>query len=223
MDSHPFHDVPDQQKMLDAHFSAIKMHPYFSRANIVFIPERNTGHEGGHMKLIADKYGAYTYRERQDRDYGMWTDPQNKIDSADRARVAMAEGSVHLMKDFITVNPFHEKTNETERRTAMVDEFLNQLMRLRFVYNKSKTPFGKNQKAVSGKTDKNGNITSGVNDDLAVCFCFLILINQLIITKELKDMDYSCCPDAYETQTDIQTHESYTLNDSIHSNKKIKV
>jgi len=220
MDSHPFHDVPNQAAMLEAHLSAIKRHPAFSRANIVFFPERNTGHEGGHMKLIVDKFGGYTYRERSDRDFGIWTSEETKKNSAERARAAMAEGSVYLMDDFITVNQMHDKKDESERRKAMKEEFEHQLLRYKYVYSQTKTPFGKSKYTISGKTDKNGGISSSVNDDLAVCFCFLILINELIATNQLINMDYSYCPDHKSSEKTENRIEAMEINRNLYQSQK---
>jgi hypothetical protein len=204
--------------MLREHFKAIRAHPTFRNANILFFPERNTGHEGGHMELIlreVDSNRSFTYKERQDRDYGINTSRERKLMCADRARVAMAQDCVHYLSDMITVNTEHENHDVNERREAMKQEFEKQMARYKYIKKNRKTDFEQARYTVSGKTDKYGNITTAANDDLMVCFCYLIAINELLAIRQLPGMteaDYNWCADADSTETNSNMTEAFYTN-----------
>lgn len=175
-----------------AHIEAIKSEESLKGARIMFFGERNVGHEIGHFQRVLAEYEmTYTYKQRADRDYGIWTDDGMKMAYAMAAQREMAKGCVHYYKNMVCSN---RELDANTRKEVTIRDFQEQASRYRLVSSAPRTAHSTAKVTVSGKVGKDGRLNNNFNDDLFFAFTGALGVHDLLVTKRLENMDYSLVP-----------------------------
>ena len=153
---------------------------WLRNAWFIFICERNTGRESGHLALLLRRLDARQICVHQypHADYGWWTTNEYKVGYHTSARARLAEGAVVFMQDFVATNPFapSSKSND-ELGVESREEFCRQLMSTREIQTQPLSAMARVTTTISGKTNERGEIIKGSNDDMAFTFsmcCYFI-------------------------------------------------
>jgi hypothetical protein len=127
-------------------------------------------------------------RQKEDRDYGWWTDRQGKLRYAYCARDAVVTGNACLMEDYICTNPW---VPEATRRTLNLKKFYDQMGRYTLVTTKPTNPFAQNKVTVSGKVNEKGKMSETCNDDQFLLFTWGCDMVNRIMYREIPHINYS--------------------------------
>jgi hypothetical protein len=180
-----------QEALFKDFIDAIKKNKWTSCAKILFFGERNTGHEIGHMSRLLSQYSnTYSYRQKTNRDFGIWTDNALKISFAMAARLEVAKGNIYYMDDLICTNRF-AKCVGPKKVDEIKHELESQAARYKFVATNPKSPHSIPRITVTGKTGKSGVVNSAFNDDLVFAFTGAIGIHEKLLLRQLENMDWS--------------------------------
>jgi hypothetical protein len=93
------------------------------------------------------------------------------------------------MKDFICTNPF--VPNEHDRRRAVLSKLKEQMGRYRLIPTRPKQAHSKPIITVSGKVDKDNNVSGSLQDDLMVALCMNLDVWGLLKSRTIKNFNYS--------------------------------
>jgi hypothetical protein len=184
-------DVVD--KLVESFIIGLRNNNWLSSAIIIFIPERNTGHESGRIEKIVMRHAkSMSYREKEDRNPGVFTTNNLKLDYATEIRDQLKMNSVFFMENFVCENPYMDKD---KRRRETQKKLFDQLKRVRYVVKKNKTPFANENVAVSGKVNEKGNISDGYNDDLFFVFGMGLYWIKMFWREEMPGINYTTIRD----------------------------
>jgi hypothetical protein len=179
----------DAIELFKSFIRAIRRNPWLSDAWIVFIAERNNGNASGHLSEELTKFQkTVSVRQRDDRDYGWWTDNAAKVKYAYTAREVVSLGSLFFMKDMAVGNPFLE---ENTRVDFMKKKFFDQMTRYKLLPNKPTTPFARKAITVTGKANEDGKVSEGFNDDLFFTFTMTVHMLRDFYKHQIPDIDYA--------------------------------
>lgn len=189
MDSHAFHNIASQSEFFKDHIEGIRKHPWTKNAKICFFGERNVGHEIGHMQhLLANYNNTWTYKQKTDRDFGIWTDEEAKLSYAFSAQLEFAKGNVYYLENLVCANA---SLDISTRREDTIKEFESQAARYKLISSDPKSPHSKARLTVSGKVGKNGKLTAGFNDDLFFAFTGAVGVHDKILRRQLENVNYN--------------------------------
>lgn len=171
---------------------ALRAHPSFVNAWLIFCCERNMAHEASYLaNVVLAERRTVCVAQKGDRDYGWWTGNVEKVQYAYRARMSIAQGSVALMRDLLSANPWRG-ADAAVRSRAMRDKFEQQLRRYRLVHlGNDANPLAPARMGVSGKVDMYGRTAAGHTDDLAFCFTFNMSLWDTLLKREVPGFEYA--------------------------------
>jgi hypothetical protein len=155
---------------------------------IVFIGERNTGHEVGYLARVVQRFKNTVCIEQKPNEVGIWTDTQMKLSYAFAMRYTVNSWGIFLMEDLVCRNPYLEEEDRREKTLAKLED---QLRRYKLHPLKSKSPVGRQQVAVSGKVDKEGKVSSNFQDDLATGLGMALGFWQKVLVREFDWIPYA--------------------------------
>lgn len=175
--------------LVDAFLAGLRRNEWLSSATIIFIPERNTGHESGRMEKIFLRYGkTVSCRENDEKNPGIFTTNKLKLEYASELKESLKMGSVFFMEKYVCENPFLDKDS---RRRDTQKKLFDQIKRARYVTKKAKSPFAPEGVTVSGKVNEKGNISEGYNDDLFITFGMGLYWIKKFWREEMPGINYS--------------------------------
>lgn len=193
MSSHPVEGAQADLEFARAFFDGLRRHPWLAGAWIVFVMERNTGHEAGHVSnlLLTRDTRAVAVRQKANKDYGWWTSNDMKIGYAAAGRTRLRTKSVAMLGSMVCTNPFadSEKTDD-DLRSDMRAELSQELSRVREVSTRSDNPLATSRTTVSGKVGEDGKVMHGQNDDLFITFCMACFFTSMFIEERIPFLDY---------------------------------
>ena len=169
---------------------AIRRHPAFASAWIIFCCERNMAHEASFLarEVREDRRVAcIAQKPNEPDDYGWWTTTRKGPVRVPHAR-SPAEGSVaHARPDQRQpVQP-----DASTRAATMVERFEQQMRQYRIVRLESNNPLASARIGVSGKVGLDGRQTAGQKDDLAFCFTFAMSLWDSLLQREVPNFNYA--------------------------------
>jgi hypothetical protein len=153
---------------------ALRARTELTNSRILFIGERNSGHESGHIWLeIARSARTFAVCERTLDKVGWWTTNAMKIEYVEAMRDYFLERSLCFSAEGVTcVNPWIPSETRLSTARAMLAD---QMRRFRG----HRLPSG--AMTYSGKIDDRGRIIPGVNDDLALCVMMCAAVHKHIL------------------------------------------
>lgn len=191
MDTYPVHDTFIQEDIFRKFINSIKKHEWLCDGKILFFGERNTGMEIGHLTdILLEFSNVFSYRQKENRSFGIWTHNEIKIAYAMAARLEVSKGNVYIMDGMISGNRYMAMEPD-EKYDYMLKELEEQGMRYRVISNKPKSPHSGVRMTISGKCGKSGVRNPAFKDDLIFSFTALIGIHEKLLTRELENMDWT--------------------------------
>jgi len=188
MDSHACKNPDETEKLLVSFITTLRKHPYLENAFFIFVAERNTGQESGHMAgWVLKQRLTYCIKQREDRNYGWWTGPNEKMAYAFEARRKLKSNAVFFLKDWVCTNPWVEKPEERHKMTR--DKFFEQMNRYRV--DEETTKSGGTKSRISGKLNAEGKLQKGQNDDLFMTFTFNAAMWDYLINAQVDNVPYA--------------------------------
>lgn len=189
MDSHACKTADDSIWLFNEFLSGIRKHPWLEHAWIMFVAEKNTGHESGHLvRELRKMQRIYAIRQNNNVEYGWWTDNKAKVSYAHAARAKMAENSVFMMHEVVCKNPWVQP--EDVRRRKVIEKFYDQMSRYQLIEMEPHSAATPARVTVSGKVDPEGRMQKGKNDDLFFTFTMNIGIWKEITERNIPTMPY---------------------------------
>jgi hypothetical protein len=183
-------DTTTQEIIFRDFILAIKKHEWLCDAKILFFGERNTGQEIGHLTdILFDYDNVFSYKQKENRNFGIWTNDEIKISYAMAARLEISKGNVYVMVNMISANRFMD-VDPDKRADAMFDMLEDQGLRYKILSNKPKNPHSGVKMTVTGKVGKNMIRNSSFKDDLIFTLTALIGIHEKLLTRDLENMDW---------------------------------
>lgn len=140
--------------------------------------------------ILLDFNNVFSYKQKENRNFGIWTNNEIKIAYAMAARLEVAKGNVYIMDGMISGNRYMDIEPEN-RRDFMLKELEEQGLRYRILSTKPKSPHATVKMTISGKCGKNGVRNPSFKDDLIFTFTALIGIHEKLLIRELENMDWS--------------------------------
>lgn len=174
-------------------FVSLRSNPWLSQAWFVFVCERNTGHESGHIANVMLNFDprSIAVKQTDTRDYGWWTSNDLKIGYAAAARTQLAHRSVMFLDDMVIDNPFlSSELSSDDIRVQVKQQFIEELSRVRKIAVRHDNPMTLNRMTVSGKVGNNGKVMHGLNDDMFMTFAMAIWFTNMLIEHRLPYIDY---------------------------------
>lgn len=161
--------------------------PWLSDAIKLFTCERNTGHEAGRLAAaFLRRRNVCCIRMREGLDYGWITGGGGTSKNKYMEAVVHAlnlDQVVYMQDAVVTMAPGDTKSMD-ERREEVFNEFEAQLARMQPIVDEATTAFGRTRVGISGKTDPEGKVVPGINDDLAMSYAMnLYIVHQLFNNK----------------------------------------
>jgi hypothetical protein len=190
LDSHKIVGAESELFYITAFIKALRVHPWLSQAYILFVGEKNSGHDSGHVArpLLEGFKGIIPVKEHENKDYGWWTSNNAKLKYAYSCRYALTMGSVFVMKDCVTVNPWIK--GPPDKRIFTYNKLVAQMKRYKPTYTTPTTAFSARKVTVSGKVDEHGKLSSGVNDDLFMTFTMACHFLDEFMYRRIPNLDY---------------------------------
>ncbi len=127
-------------------------------------------------------------KQKEDKDYGWWTDRETKLRFAYNAQRQMVTGSVFMLADYVCTNPF---VPALTRRSECTKKFINQMIRYKLTATTPTTAFATQKVTVSGKVNEQGKLSEGFNDDLFFTFTFVCDMVYKVLERVVPSIDYS--------------------------------
>lgn len=128
--------------------------------------------------------------QRDPADVGWWTDYITKYKMAYSMRFHFSmPGGLQFADEMICCNPWLPE--DTRLKTAK-DKFLDQIKRYKIVISgiSATNPTSNPRVSVSGKTNKEGRVSTSFADDLAFCISANLYLNDLLLTRQLPYFNY---------------------------------
>lgn len=181
--AHACRDPDERNDLMIKFLDALETHPWLRFAMRIFLAERNSAMQSGELaRIVRKRPRTYCIRQKDDRDFGWWTSSKEHGEWAVSLREKMQSGSVFFMKDWIAMD-LDGKTNMFEKKEKMHRQLIEQASRLKEEKEKITKPGQIARSHVSGKTDTNGKIVDGQNDDLAVTLAMNTTIAKKLILR----------------------------------------
>lgn len=195
MDAHPTQNFKDRNLLFSAHIRELRANRWTRNAHLILMCERNTGHESGNLKQILDQYpntSAYNqpskgkktminnhkgqmsddiieYFEQCEKNPGFTTDFLLKNQALVALRAKLVRNLLFYSDSCISSNPFLIKHNAKERFHSHKIELEDQMKRAKeYPTSQQKMDTQRVKMTWSAKTNNNGEIQSGYNDDMLV-------------------------------------------------------
>lgn len=121
-------DHDQVEMLLRAHREAIRAHPLFRNAQIIFICEKNMGFVAGFMTNVF--HGDRNFLPLAEKiregwpDYGWNTTHERKVLYAQECADEIRKECIRFMDDMIVANPFYDKADKVEKTIATLFEQL---------------------------------------------------------------------------------------------------
>jgi hypothetical protein len=178
-----------------AFFGALRRHAWLQNSWFVFVCERNTGRESGHIAncVLRNNIGrTMCVRMKEGRDYGVWTSFTMKSGYAAAGRARINDRSVRFMAEHVCTNPFaRSSATAKDIRDASREELFKQLSTVREVATSPVSAFQQQKFSVSGKVGEDGKIVRGQNDDLAMVFMMACYYVSMLLERRIPFLDYN--------------------------------
>jgi hypothetical protein len=160
-----------------------------SDAYILFVAERNSGRESGYLALhLRQNFKkVMLIKQKEDKDYGWWTAHDGKKEYAYTARYNIVTQNIALLQDYVCQNSW---ISPEKRRDECTKKFYTQMGRYRLVSSKPNTAFGTGKVTVSGKTNEQGKISDGFNDDLFFVFTWCCSMLDKLYHQTIPNLNY---------------------------------
>lgn len=185
--------TPEQAKLFIRWFIAqIRDDPYLKHAEIVYACENNNGLTSGLMKEVMDNVpNSRTVYEGLNKEAGIYTDSHKKNAYCQYLRQELDDDHIKFLRNFVTVHtmPYNNRSTsntaqaaadtEEERRNLIRRELHQQMLRARPNPRPYTTDFGQRVISWSAKCNAEGQIVSGMNDDLLLALCIGIFLYHL--------------------------------------------
>lgn len=184
----PRPDDDDFVALFRDHIIGLRSHPWLARADIVFIGECNGNYNVGLLvQAVSDVERFMPVRQKPGGKYGWTTTKVNKIEYSNSQRLQFGYGSVRFLHNAVCTNRAEPAASRLEETKA---KLIAQLREYRPVPTKPKTAHASSSITHSGKTDEDGNIVSGKNDDLVIALCMNAHMWQKAKQRELPCVNY---------------------------------
>jgi len=175
MDSHANKSVPMANAFVESFIRNLRANPWLANTHGLFVPERNTGREGGRLWDIIKQFTGFSalYTDNE-RDPGIWTDNPVKVAYNEAAYDRVSARSVCFMRNFVTTDPVDAKE---DRRKIKAREFVDQMRRVRPLFLNSTSAGSTSRLTYSGCVNEEGKLVKGLRDDLWLVFsaiCYVI-------------------------------------------------
>jgi hypothetical protein len=204
MVSHECKTVEEVETLFRSFLRKLRAHPWLHLSTFMFVAERNTGRESGHLKnlFMSERGPNYAIRQDPKHDYGWWTTNEEKMRYAYQTRDALAGEAVLFVRDMVCFNPMAklslaassgaggEEMVRDEMYRLAVDKLFDQMARYHEREIRGLSAASVPRSVVSGKMDADGKLMRSMNDDLMFCLTFNIGIWKKI-QQHLVPMDYS--------------------------------
>ena len=172
----------DMDEMLSTFVTKLRQRPIFKNSWIIYIGERNTGHESGrHAQLLEKMRKTYSLKDKPDRNYGVWTSQERKKAYGNDLREMLKDKRFVLMKNFVVVFG-DDAASEKLRRKDVQAELIGSMLRAKYVTS------GKNKKKIIGwsaKMDDDRKFDESMNDDLLVALAMTIYFSARFMKRTL--------------------------------------
>lgn len=185
-------------KLLCSHIETIRRNEFLKHAWIVFIWERNTAFESSHqwemVRHYPKTYALYQHakpkskaRGTPNENPGVFTDYYYKNQYAMALSSFLKNRSIRYMENCISAAPWRPAASAFAETKA---ELESQLQRCRPTGTLPTVDTRVPRLGWSGKTGADGQISPGLNDDLAVCLAMTTYWTNRIITTEYPGFEY---------------------------------
>jgi len=202
LDSYPVRPIEDRNTLFNEHIRGLRSNPWTKDAYLILMCERNTGMESGAFKQIMDQYpktAAYNepeksnplsrfrkdmltqdlidYYEKTKKNPGFTPCAELKMEALIALRHRLTEHSLFYFKDCVTRNPFMVQYTHVEKFIHTKLELEEEMKRIKeFPTSRLTHDTKKPIVTWSAKTNEQGEIQAGYNDDKVVMLaiaCFL--------------------------------------------------
>lgn len=202
MDSQDVKNTPDRNTLFHEHIRALRSNEWTKDAFLVLMCERSTGHESGDFKLMINEYpktasytqppgkssfkkkkhGQYSedmmaYRMQAEKNPGFQMDVLMKNLSLHALRQRLARNTMYYLDDGVSANPWMYQSGFKERFLRCKLDLEDQMKRAKEIpLNHFKFDTQRRKMTWSAKSNHDGEIQAGYNDDLLVMLavaCYL--------------------------------------------------
>ena len=176
-------DATEAEGLLDAFIAKLRAHPALARSWIFFCCERNTGQTSSFLakRLIPfQRHGIIC--QNDDGDCGWWSLETTKVEQLYAGYFAIRSRGVRFLDGWVCPGPFTKQT-AAKHREGILQSAGEQLVRYGPAAIREKVK-------VTGRLDRDGQISHTFTDDLAFTTCFLIWLLQKIVTREAPGIPY---------------------------------
>ncbi len=194
MDAQDVKNVKDRNTLFTSHIEALRSNEWTRDAHLVLMCERSTGHESGDIKMLLDHYpntSAYNqplkkgasmkgkkgqvsadmiaYHMQAEKNPGFQMDVLMKNLSLDALRHRLARNTIYYLSNGVSANPWMYLSGPKEKFLRCKLELEDQMRRSKEIpLGHYKFDTQRRKTTWSGKTNYDGEIQSGYNDDLVV-------------------------------------------------------
>lgn len=187
IESYPCRDHQERALLLRAHTEALRRRPWLADARILFCAERNQGDSAIFaLDCLREFSNVVPLRQRPDKDFGWWTTDLTKLESADRTAQKLVEGCIAFSEELTVACPL---LGATERERETLDEFFDQMRRYKYEGRAKKSAHGAARMTVTAKTDAEGVVREGFNDDLMITLTMNVLIWAMLSRRDMSAID----------------------------------
>jgi hypothetical protein len=192
MSSHICKDVDDVFYVFDEFIKQLRKHPWLEHSWFVFVAERNTGREAGHLqrRFILHKGNSFSIKQKPDKDYGWWTSNIEKLRYAYWTRDKIVENAITFLDSMIVTSVQTDMSFQDDLRKKVIEKLFDQMQRYQEKELQGLSGASIPKVAISGKMDEEGKLKKGQNDDLMFTLTFNIGIWKKIVNREIDSFPY---------------------------------
>ena len=173
-------DGDDVDSVLKAHINGLRGIHAFSTIPIFFIPESNYGLEASRMAMCLRRFVNVHVVHQRPGAAGVLTDNTEKLHYADMIRERLTTGNIAYLAEMVVTAPDNKipivrddpsyvfNRISDEHRYEARKELENQLNQFKKIVLQPGIPTSRPRMTYSGKTDEDGHIRPGLNDDLVM-------------------------------------------------------
>lgn len=199
MDAHPVSTPDDRNTLFNQHIRGLRTNPWTKDAWLILMAENKLGHESGCAKELLDNFktriaayhqpksakalkpgkGAlsqeyFQYKLEAESNPGFLTDPRMKAVALERLRRCLAHNILLYFDGCVCTNPFLIKhRNDMERFISYKEDLEDQMKRAKeFPMSILSRDTQRVKYTWSAKTNNDGEVQDGYNDDLLVMLAF---------------------------------------------------